>query len=37
MQKEVHPEFGPGLLEGDRIVKIQSDNHFHTVISRLFV
>ena len=28
VQKEVHPGFEPGLLEGARVVKIQSDNHY---------
>ena len=28
VQKEVHPGFEPGLLEGDHVVKIQSDNHY---------
>ena len=27
-KKEVHPGFEPGLLEGDHVVKIQSDNHY---------
>ena len=28
VKKEVHPGFEPGLLEGDHVVKIQSDNHY---------